>query len=550
MNNIFQIKKILKEALSQAAKSIEPSLVDVENQIAIEIPRDVNHGDFASNLPLLLSKQLKESPTAIAAKIKSHLTLPLLPDTQITPMGGFINFKISNELLAESLFVALKLNQNYGKTDLLNGEKVLLEFVSANPTGPLNVVNARAAALGDCLSNLLEAAGAIITKEYYINDAGVQSKLFAESIRSAIRRSQGIKADAPEGGYQGNYIDDLANEIIQSEGIKEFDIQELSKIGIDIMVKWHKQSLEKYGVYFNSWFSEYEELHRTGKIDQVILLLKQLNYTYQLDEACWFEAKKFGAEKDEVLIKKDTNPSYFAADIAYHVDKFNRGYTKLIDIWGPDHHGHINRLKLALLALKLPVENFNVLIAQQVNLLNLGLKIKMSKREGNFITMDELLNEVGKDAARFSFIMRGSNSHLDFDIELVKKQTMENPVYYLQYAHARICSLLKKVNDKDLPRKFENFLIPQTIEVEERNLLKAILEFPYWIYDAAIFYEPHRLVNFLHKVSAEYHSFYSKYRILDASSESMKFRIILSSGIEIILKNGLHLLGISAPEQM
>jgi arginyl-tRNA synthetase len=446
---------------------------------------------------------------------------------------------------------ALKKDREYGHSLQAKGERVLLEFVSANPTGPLNVVSARAAALGDSIGNLLAAAGAEVSREYYVNDAGVQARLFGESLLAAVSRVKGVPADAPEGGYQGAYMEDLAREYIGLfEGPGRTPPQDPGAWGMERVLGWHQASLKGYEVEFDRWFSERKELHESGAVDSTIERLKKEGLTYEKEGALWFKVSEFGAPKDEVLVKGDGKPAYFTPDIAYHLDKYARGYDRILDILGPDHHGHIQRLKAAMTALRLPVEKLTVLVAQQVNLLEGGEKVKMSKREGKFVKMDDLLSEVGKDAARYFFVMRSANTHLDFDLEVARKRTDENPVFYVQYAHARIHSLLRKCAERGLHPVKEDREFGSLREPEALLLLKGILEYPEWVAESGKAYEPHRIVAFLQGLAADFHLFYTKHRILDADPPVARARLGLVLGVATVLRNALGLLGVSAPEQM
>ncbi len=541
--DIFTIQELLRRALSQAASKL--GAADI--LATIEAPKDPQHGDFASPVALNLAKKLKKAPMGIAEEIKSLFTLeePLV-ETLSVAAPGFLNIRLKPIVFHSALAHALGQGNDYGKSDKEKGRKVLLEFVSANPTGPLNIVSARAAALGDSIANLLVAAGAEVSKEYYVNDAGVQARLFGESLIAACDRLKGGTTPAPEGGYQGAYMEDLAREYLNLPEPRP----EPASWGMDRVIQWHKISLENYGVHFDRFFSEKKELHDIGLVRKTVETIKARGLTYEKEGALWFKVGEFGSPKDEVLVKSDGTHAYFAADIAYHLGKFERGYKELVDIWGPDHHGHIQRMTSALAALGQKSDGFQVLIAQQVNLLQGGEKMKMSKREGKFVTMDELLDEAGKDASRYFFVMRGANSHLDFDLEVAKKQTDENPVYYIQYAHARICSLLKKTSERGFAPAFVAEKMWALQHPEESTLLKRILEFPQQVAESGKAREPHRLVAYLQTLAAEFHLFYAKHRILDAPPEVANARLSLVLGVKNVLRNALGLLGVSTPEKM
>jgi len=555
MINIFSIKKTLTDSFEKALGELGFSDVIP----AIEIPREIGHGDFSSPVAMFLAKKMKRAPLSIAQEIVGRLNFPpdFLLKMEIAP-PGFINLTLNPKVYHQALLFAIQQDRMYGENNRGEGLKILLEFVSANPTGPLNVVNARAAALGDSIGNLLGASGWKVEREYYVNDAGVQSKLFGESLWAAFQRINGNEMAAPEGGYQGAYMEDLARELkndiefnaLSPQATKEELCDWMGKWGMGRVVQWHRAAMEKYGVHFDRWFSENQNLHQTGEVEKTIELLKKSDLVYENEGALWIKTSNFGSPKDEVVVKGNGLPAYFTADIAYHLGKFERGFDRIVDIWGPDHHGHIQRMKSALLALGKPVEQFSVLIAQQVNLLQDGEKVKMSKREGKFVTMDELLDQVGKDAARFFFVMRGANSHLDFDIAVAQKQTDENPVYYIQYAHARICSLLKKAVENGFKVASDLEDLKQLGELEEMALLKEILEYPQWVAESGLSYEPHRIVAYLQNLSARFHLFYAKHRILDSSPALGNARLALVFGVKNVIRNALGLLGVSAPEAM
>ena len=549
--DIFSIQQTLTSALQSA---IAPYAVS-DISVTLESPKDKTHGDYATPLALSLAKKLKKPPFPLAQEIVGRLKVdPALLGKAEAAAPGFINLKLTPNAFYGVLEMVLTQGPHYGQNNQLKNYRILLEFVSANPTGPLNVVNARAAVLGDAIARLIRISGGTVETEYYINDAGNQARLFGESLEAAISRVRGVPKDAPEGGYQGAYMEDLAREFLaETEGDpKDYNlaIGKLGEWGMDRVVQWQKESLENYGVRFDRWFSERRELHDSGLVKETFQKLRDMGLTYEKDGATWIKTSEYGAHKDEVLIKSNGLPAYIVADIAYHLHKLKRGYTRVVNIMGPDHHGHVLSMKAAHKAMGFEDSLFEVLIAQHVSLLSEGQKVKMSKREGKFVTMEELLGQVGKDAARYFFLMRGANTHLDFDIEVAQKKTDENPVFYVQYAHARICSLLKKCAERGLhPAKLSvDFTTLQ--ETETFLLLKEIMEYPQWVVESAKSYEPHRMVVYLHNLAADFHLFYAKHRILDAPPEVAKARLGLALAVQTVIKNALGLLGVSAPEQM
>ncbi len=542
-----------RELASEIKASIVPyGFEDIP--VILESPKDKSHGDFSTPVAMHLAKKLKRPPMALAEEILQSLkTSGSLVAEKKAAAPGFINFKLNPQVFYSILESCVTQGNRYSQNAELKGRKILLEFVSANPTGPLNVVNARAAVFGDSIAHLVKISGGSVDTEYYINDAGNQARLFGESLEAAIARVEGQAKEAPEGGYQGAYMEDLAKEYLGAEGKNtRFNISsdQLGEWGMDRVVQWQKDSLGRYGVVFDQWFSERRLLHDTGLVRQTLEKLKGMGLTYEKDGATWIKTAEYGAHKDEVLVKSNGLPSYITADIAYHLHKLKRGFTQVINIMGPDHHGHILSMKAAHNALGFPPEQFEVLVAQHVSLLSGGEKVKMSKREGKFVTMEELLGQVGRDAARFFFVMRSANSHLDFDLEVAKKHTEENPVFYVQYAHARICSLLKKCAETGLRPTSSPGNLTALTEPEAFLLLKEIMEYPQWVVESAKAYEPHRIVVFLLTLAADFHLFYTKHRILDAPREVARARLTLALGVKTVIQNALSLLGVSSPEQM
>ncbi|HVZ81390.1 MAG TPA: arginine--tRNA ligase [bacterium] len=548
--DIFGIQNSLTASLQKGLQALGQEALP----ITLEKPKDAGHGDLSTPLAMSLAKKLRQNPLVIAKDLlaRTEWDPSLIEKAEVAP-PGYLNLWLKPSALQSRLAALIQEGDRYGSNQELKDWHLLLEFVSANPTGPLNVVNARAAVLGDAIRKLVQASGGRIATEYYINDAGNQARLFGESLAAALSRAQGTHQEAPEGGYQGAYMDDLARMALgqfPASDPKLHDPQFLGEWGMDRMVDGQRASLERYGVQFDRWFSERRGLHDTGLVQRAFQKLKSMGLTYEKDGAVWIKATEFGGPKDEVLIKSNGIPAYIVADIAYHLDKLGRGFDRVVNIMGPDHHGHILSMKATHQALGFAPDRFEVLVAQQVSLLSGGEKVKMSKREGKFVTMEELLDQVGRDAARFFFLMRGANTHLDFDIEVAKKQTEENPVFYIQYAHARICSLIRKGADRGRRPATEPAQFALLVEPEEKLLMRELLEFPKWVADSARAYEPHRIIIYLQTLAADFHLYYSKHRVLDSEENLSSARLGLARGVSRVIHNALSLLGVSAPEQM
>lgn len=551
------IKGYITKAIQRSLEGIEYLRGMGSQEIALEKPRVASHGDLATNIAMIFAPQVKKSPREIAQDIVARLDFDpnLISECEVAG-PGFINFRLGKDWLYRSLLEIVELGDVYGRQDLGKGQRVQVEFVSANPTGPLNVVGARAAAIGDALSNVLSTVGYQVEREYWLNDAGNQIRLLAESIDARYHQLLGIEVPFPEEGYYGEYIVDIARGIIASEGQKYLDLpleqrlKQFREIALKSIIEDQQKVLERFGVRFDLWFSE-QKLHQSGALRETLDLLSEKGYVYQQDQALWFKSTLFGDEKDRVLVTRDGQPTYFLADIAYHQDKFQRGFDRVIDLWGPDHHGHIVRMQAAMKALGYPEDFLEVKIVQQVNLLQEGEKVKMSKRAGRLVSMEELMDEVGVDVARFFFLMRRMNSHLDFDLNLAREQSEENPVYYAQYAHARVCSLIRYAQER-------GFLLPHPSEVdpsllnseEEIELIKALVSFPEVVERCALDLEPHPLTFYLQEISGFFHRFYHRHRIVTDDPELMAARLILSQATRIVLHNALSIIGISSPERM
>ena len=550
MNIEQYIKQVLKESLSKL-DYFDPTRVDIK----IEQPKQEEHGDYSTNVAMLMPAFAKKAPRLIAEEVISLLELDNQIIDKVEIAGpGFINFFLGWGFYRQAVLEIINQNENFGKSDGGEGLKIQVEFVSANPTGPLNVVSARAAAVGDVLVNLFNSVGYNAQREYYINDAGRQVRLLGKSVSSHYMKIFGLDEELPEEGYHGDYIKNLAEDIAEQKGDVYTKLtaskrhEQLSQLALQKMIYNSREIMKEYGVNYECWFQESQL--REAKEDQKILdYLKKKNLSYKKDGATWFKSAQFGDEKDRVLVTGDGEPTYFLIDIAYHKNKYDRGFKVLYDLWGPDHHGYVPRMKAAIEALGYARESFGVEIIQQVNLLRGGEVIKMSKRAGKIIEMKEVVDEVGVDAARFFFVNRKVSSHLDFDIDLAKKQSEENPVYYLQYAHARICSILKFAEEKGIDLS-KNANLDLLDKPEEKDLIKGLIQFPKILIKAAESLEPHLLTHYLKDVAALFHHFYHFHRVVSDDMPLSQTRLTLVKATRIVLATGFKILGISAPERM
>ncbi len=536
------IMRLLRERIEEELTNILGKKYGIRVDFFLEESKDESFGDYTTNLPFKLAKELKKDPSEIGEEIASDLR-EFTALENISIKKGFLNFRVSLRSLNEILGEILASPEDFGKSNLGKGTKVNLEFVSANPTGPLVIVNARAAAVGDSLKKIMNFCGFFVESEFYVNDAGTQIEKLRRSVEARIMELQGLKSDFPEDGYQGEYVYDIAKKIIEDN----FN-GDPGQFAVDYIHQWQKSTLERYRVKFDnfvfeSWIRKSEYPEKTKKtLESHGLLYKEEN------GALLFKSTVFGDDKDRVLIRSNGEPTYFFFDLAYHLYKMDRKYNVLVDIWGPDHHGYIPRMKAGLEALGFDTENFKVLVAQQVNLIRDHEKVKMSKRKGEIYSMDDLIEEVGSDAARFFFLTRTVNSHLDFDLALAKTIGVQNPVYYIQYSHARIASLLDFAKEKGYsPEGGKGSLLT---EPEERSLMRKIMLFPDTLQSVSRTLEPHLLARYLLELAELYHSYYQKVRIVTEDKERSNARLLLSFGVKSVVKNGLNLLGVQAPERM
>ncbi len=551
-----QLREVIEAAVMQAKETGDLS---IENMpvINLEVPREKTHGDYATNIAMLLSKQARMAPRKIAEIIADHLPAEgtLIEGMEVAG-PGFINFFLGNGWLYEVIQDICQKGDDYGSTHVGAGEKVQIEFVSANPTGPLHMGNARGAAVGSVLANVMQKAGYEVTKEFYINDAGNQIIKFGQSLEARYLQALGQDVPFPEQGYKGQDVIDLMEILAQQEGNSYLEMdssqrqEALITYALEKKIIAMKEDLHGFGVDYDVWFSE-EALHTSGKVMQTLDSLKKKGYVYEKEDAYWFKATAFGEEKDEVVIRSNGVPTYFAADIAYHYDKFERGFDTVINIWGADHHGHVSRMKGGMKAMGVDPDRLEVIIMQLVRLVRDGEQVRMSKRSGEMITLNDLVDEVGKDAARFFFVMRNTDSHLDFDLELAKSQSNENPVYYVQYAHARTHGILQQAYQKEVCMPaFESVDLSCLSAEVELDLIKKMLEFPSEIADAAKNREPHRMARYAQDLAGLFHSFYNNSRVLGEEQTIRDARLILVHAVQIVLRNTLDILGITAPERM
>ncbi|AHF08299.1 arginine--tRNA ligase [Desulfitobacterium metallireducens] len=555
------IKEKVLANLTQAAQSAqtagELSFESLPNFV-LEEPREKQHGDLATNLAMVLTKQAHKSPREIAAILIKHI------DTEGTWIEaseiagpGFINFKLDPTWLTGVIPQVLSQGEDYGKVNLGKGQKVQVEFVSANPTGLLHMGNARGAALGDSLASLLAMAGYEVSREFYINDAGNQIHNFALSLEARYLQQLGQDVPFPEGGYHGEDLIDTVKGLIAKVGDKYLNVEAelrrefLVRYALEEKLTHIRETLADIGVHYDVWFSE-QSLHDSGAVKQSMEDLEKKEYIYEKEGALWLKSTLFGDEKDEVVVRSNGTPTYFAADIAYHRNKFERGFDQVINIWGADHHGHVARMKGAMSALDYDPEKLEIILMQLVRLIQDGEVVKMSKRSGKYISLRELLDEVGKDAARFFFILRDPDSTVEFDLDLAKAESSDNPVYYVQYAHARMCSILRQAEElgyaySGIPSQDE---LARLDSNEERELLKKLADLPSEISIAARLREPHRMARYVLDLASLFHTFYNSQRVLVDDESLRKARLSLIHSAKQVLANVLRILGVTAPERM
>ncbi|MBI1910789.1 MAG: arginine--tRNA ligase [Deltaproteobacteria bacterium] len=550
------IVKIVESALA-AAKNAGQIKAEKLPDIIIEKSKKEEFGDFSTNLAMLLAPLEKKAPRQIAEIIAGNISKEKYVVKCEVAGPGFINIFLDKSYWLSILEDILKSGKDYGKGNIGAGKKVQVEFVSANPTGPLHIGHGRGAAVGDTLANVMKAAGYDITKEYYINDVGRQMETLGRSVYLRYLELLGKEIQFPEDSYKGGYIKDVARDMLTKFGEKYKDTPEAEAISVfskfagSALLKNIENDLKDFGVEFDAWYSE-KSLHEKGLVADTIEELRKRGFIYESEGALWFKTTEFGDDKDRVLIKADGSKTYFASDIAYHRDKIDRGFDSLIDIWGADHHGYEGRVRALFKALGHDDQALKIIFIQLVALLRNGVPVAMGKREGEFVTLRQVMDEVGKDACRFFFLMRKSDAHFDFDLELAKSQAPENPVYYVQYCHARIRSIIGFAQEKGIkiPESFDLKLLEKLDQKEEADIIKHLASFPEVIERSAVHMEPHRITFYLMELAGLFHPYYNKNRVVTEDADLTAARLLLCDAISKVAANGLALLGVSAPEKM
>ena len=545
----------MSEPLRAELARVAERLGHAGTEFVLERPRDAGHGDLATNLAMVVAKRERANPRVVAARVLEELDLPavLVAKTEIAG-PGFINFWLAPDQLAQAHAAILRAGAAYGRSDIAAGLKVNVEFVSANPTGPLHVGHGRGAALGDAIASLLEWTGHAVTREFYINDAGVQIDRLAQSLWARVQEAAGRTAAIPEGGYHGEYLKENAQAVLAREGAAFADVpadegvRRCRALALQIQREEQDADLRTFGVQFDVFSSE-QAVYDRGEVQEALDVLTARGFTYESEGALWLRTTDFGDDKDRVLRKQDGSLTYLVPDIAYHLDKHARGFDRVIDVWGADHHGYIPRMRAVLLALGYPPEFFDVALVQLVKVVRGGEEVKMSKRSGEFVTLRDLFEEVGVDAARYFFLMRRGDSQMVFDVDLAKKQTDENPVFYVQMAHARLSGIFRtagiEADAVDGPLDLAALPAP-----EDTELLKKLAAFPEAVTRAAREREPHRITTYLDELAGVIHGWYHHTRTVGEPADIERARLLLARAARIVLANGLAVLGITAPDRM
>ena len=546
------MEKDIRALIAQAVKGLGAEEVVVE----LEIPKEEHFGDISTPVAMGLAKTLKKPPRKIAEEIVSLLGKSEVFERIDIAGPGFINLTFSKAYLYSGLTNILSKEKTFLRKTPGKGKSIQIEFVSANPTGPLHLGHGRGAAVGAALSNLLEAAGYSVEREYYINDAGRQVKVLGHSVFAKYQQLLGIEYPFPEDGYRGHYVEEIARKMMDRYGKKfsETGFQEVSGIFVDFSYQEMLAEIEKdlgdFGIVFDTWQSE-RDLYAKNDVENAIDDLRRRRHLYEEEGALWFRATKFGDDKDRVIVKSDGEYTYFASDIAYHRKKIEKKFSEIIDIWGADHHGYIARLKAVIQALGYPPDHLRVLLVQMVTLLRAGKPVQMSKRAGEFVTLREVMDEVGADTTKFIFLTRRPDSHLEFDLETAKAQSAENPVFYVQYANARINSIFAKAKEKGTALGEPGGIdFSRLVENEELRIIKKLLTYPVVFEGAVLSHEPHRITFYLQELAGLFHPYYNKYRVITDEAELSRARLALCEAVRIVLRDGLEILGLTAPEKM
>jgi arginyl-tRNA synthetase len=550
------LNEIIMRALARGQERGELA-ADALPPLILEYPREERHGDYATNIAMAMASRTKKPPREIAETIVRYIEDEEGIIERVEVAGpGFINFFLKEDYWRHFLREADHKGKRYGEGERGKGKRVLLEFLSANPTGPLHIGHGRIAAFGDALANLLEKVGYQVEREYYVNDMGTQMQLLGRSVYLRYLQEWGKEIEFPPDGYQGEYIREIARQI-RAENEDEYlllpeeeAIDPIGQKASEVILGWIKDDLKRFRVPFDRWYRE-SDLYNSGVAPRLLAKLREGGYLYEDEGALWFKSTRFGDEKDRVVVRANDAVTYFASDIAYHKNKYDRGYDLLIDIWGADHHGYVPRMEAAIAALGCDRSSFKVILMQLVNLWRGGKQVSMSTRTGEFTPLQEVMDEVGVDACRYFFMLRRADSPLDFDLELAKKEGAENPVYYVQYVHARIASIFKKAAEKDVEIPgFDDVDIALLRLPEERLLAKRVAIFPELLEGMALALEPHRLTSYLQDVAGLFHGFYNKHRVISEDREMTQARLLLAKAIQGVVHSALGVLGIAAPVEM
>lgn len=550
------VKEIIKCALEKAKGAGDLELAKFPD-VVVEKPKDEKMGDFSTNVAMTLARGERKQPRDIAEIIRRHFDDGVEGLDSVEVAGpGFLNIKMSPSFFLSRLADAVNQGKDFGASDFGKGTRILIEFVSANPTGPLHIGHGRGAAVGDALARILKKAGYDLTAEYYVNDAGNQMNILGRSAWLRYLELLGKSSEFPEDHYRGEYIRDIAQIAVNQHGSKFLDKPEeecvpfFTEFAKNNILEGIKNDLSEFRVTFDGWFSE-QSLHHDNSVEGAIEWLRDKGHVYDKDGAVWLKSSAFGDDKDRVIVKQTGEKTYFCSDIAYHQNKIKRGFNKLVNLMGADHHGYAPRMEAVLQAMGCDKDVFKILLIQFVSLLRGGKKVSMSTRSGEFETLSDVVNEVGVDAARYYFLMRSSEAHLDFDLELAKQETPENPVFYIQYAHARICSIFRGAEEKGIPISTDgNIDLSPLVEEEDLSIIKTILTFPEVVEKSAMALDAHRISHYLLDLVSRFHGYYSRHRVISGNIPLTRARLCLLDGLRITIRNGFDLMGISAPEKM